>query len=166
MKPYWLFALLLTACYRPLPSLPPQVSIDPAFQQYVDSFVADSATVLKPVTINNLIIQFQPALDPNPLGETIGECKIEYYNGAVYGTPLIQIDQPFWLQADEWQRHTLVYHEMGHCVLFRVHRFDWLSIYGPDLVLHYIAASIMYPYVIASADAQMFANYYVSEMFQ
>jgi len=159
-------ALGLTACNRSLPLPPPQVSIDPALQKYVDAFVADGATAGRNLDITNLIVRFSPPLGSSSLGETVGECKTQYYEGNIYGTPTILIDQDFFNATDEWSRHTLLYHELGHCVLFRVHRFDWISLYGPDLYQHSIASSIMYPYVIASADAQMFANYYVSEMFQ
>jgi hypothetical protein len=166
VKLWWLFTLGLTACAPYLPNVPPVVSVDPALQPYVTQFVTDAASVGRTIQITNLIVAFAPDLANNPLGETIGECKVEYYEGNVYGNPTILIAQPFFEQADEWQRHTLVSHEMGHCVLFRGHRFDWISLYGPDLVEHSIAASIMYPYILASADAQMFWNYYVSEMFQ
>jgi hypothetical protein len=159
-------ACLLLGCNRGLPLPAPQVSIDPVLQPYVNDFVADAASVGRTIDINNLIVQFAPDLGNSSLGETVGECKIQYYNGNVYGTPTILIDRPFFEGTDAWSRHTVMYHEMGHCVLFRVHRLDWISLYGPDLFQHSIASSIMYPYVVASADAQMFSNYYVSEMFQ
>lgn len=159
-------ACLLLGCNKELPLPSPQVSIDPMLQPYVNRFVADAASVGRTIDITNLIVQFAPDLGSDSLGETVGDCMVQYYEGNVYGTPTILIDRPFFEGTDEWSRHTVMYHEMGHCVLFRVHRFDWLSIYGPDLVEHSIAASIMWPYVIASADAQMFENYYISEMFQ
>ena len=167
MKLWWLLAIFLTACAPlPPPYIPPVVSIDPQLQPYVNDFVADAASVGRTITIANLVVQFAPDLAMNRLGETIGECKVQYYQGNVYGNPTILIAKPFFEGAVDWSRHTLMYHELGHCVLFRVHRFDWFSIWGPDLIEHYIASSIMYPYILDPVDAQMFATYYVSELLQ
>ena len=158
MRTYFSLAfLLLAGCYRPLPP-PTVVSIDPAFQQYVNDFVADGQSVGVDVAITNLSIQFTNDL----VAETLGECNIERdINGNVIGTPSIVIDAQDWPTESPDYRKVVLYHELGHCVLMRQHVFT-----GTILAGYCSATSIMYPDI--QSQTNMYTEnwaWYVQEMF-
>lgn len=52
----------------------------------------------------------------------------------------IDIDKSFWMQASESERETLIFHELGHCVLKREHNSKMNADNMPE--------SIMYPSII------------------
>jgi hypothetical protein len=150
-----LLSLLIVGCQRPTAKI---VSIDPAFQKYVDDFVADSRTVGSDIVIDNLIMQFTT----QQTAETLGECQ--YYvddSGNVLGTPTIQIDAQDWPTESDTYRKIVIYHELGHCVLFRKHVFT-----GNILNNYCSSTSIMFPYIQNTTN--MYTenwSWYVEEMF-
>ena len=93
----------------------PEVSIESQFQPIVQNFVADAQTQGKPVTITNLIIQSVPSLPD----EIMGEC----FSGGL-SPPTIQISQEDWDVLTPDGQKVLLYHELGHCVLGRVHNYN------------------------------------------
>lgn len=141
--------LILSACARPHVKV---VRIDPAFQSLVNSFEADGSTVNFHVQINDLIVQFTDQLT----SETLGEC--------VQGddaTPTINIDAQDWYNETPEYQKIILYHELGHCVLDRVHVFT-----GTILKGNCSATSIMYPYI--EDFTNMYAEnwqWYVQELF-
>jgi hypothetical protein len=112
----------------------PVVSVQPEFQSYVQAFVETAAQEGKPVTITNLIVKMTPTLDNDADAGVVGLCT-----QGPYTNPTIQIGQNYWDTVDNDGRQDLVFHELGHCVLNRVHR--------PDLD-NGVQLSIMNPYVM------------------
>lgn len=86
------------------------------FQTYVDKFQTESVTNGNPITVTDLIIHFG---DMSTSSER-GYCEITEGE-----TPVIVIDQTYWDSHDEGARQALIYHEMGHCVLYRKHRTQY-----------------------------------------
>jgi hypothetical protein len=89
------------------------VQVEAQFQSVVDAFTTESQAQGSPVTITDLIVQ---STSNFPSGSEMGTCIQE--EGA---TPVIQISQPLWDSLDADGQQELLFHELGHCVLGRVH---------------------------------------------
>ncbi len=97
------------------PPHPPIVSIDSEFLPYVTQFHSDAiGTTGKEFKIEDLVMEFNN--DIINLNEN-GRCTTAYNT-----TPLIYISKQWWdASTDEIAKQTLVYHELGHCILGRLH---------------------------------------------
>lgn len=140
---------------------PPNQAIDPVFMAEYNKFVGDAATqgvTIDQGRIDNLVITFatleQPGING---GYVIGECtqgSIGPNNSLEYQ---VQIDTAYWYEVDSYTQESLLYHELGHCLLDRKHRLDIQSNGEPD--------SIMYPYIVESnifdASTAIYAGYIV-----
>lgn len=142
------FILLFSCGQNPNVAPIQAVTVDPALQPYFDAF---QTTIGYPSTgINGQFSDTES--NPNPLGETIGECTI--YSD---GIRTIQIDSSFWASADESERTQIVFHEIGHCALNLQHIVSELPSGCPT--------SIMYPYTFG--DNPCYASnltYYFNEL--
>jgi hypothetical protein len=143
LKHYSLLLLLLTACNQVNHSL----VIPIEFKPYVDSFVSEGYKQNTTVIVDNLVISFESE-PPNQLGRcSVGPGQ----------TPTIYINNISWYINSETNRKVTMFHELGHCVLFRVHTLTYVS---PG-----VTTSIMYPDIL---DDNMYLNnwdYYMKEMF-
>lgn len=124
-----LSTLLLSACGAALPGTEQNdprtiVGVDPAFQSYVSSYVADKHAPLA----YDIPIQFSAQS-----GTTVAVCT-RWSNGYRQ----IQVDPTFWNSYSATKRKEVIYHELGHCDLNRDHNTE-VDSYG-------IPKSIMYPY--------------------
>ena len=146
-------SLLLVNCAHKL-TVPDVVSIDPAFQEYVDDFKAEALNQGVDLNINNLIINFTDNLDET----TLGECMD--YNRGTEGNPEININRQDWLVDDSVTNKIVMFHELGHCILWRGHITNWININGYSIV-----QSIMYPDI--EYDSMYVDNwtYYMQELF-
>lgn len=139
MKLFLVSLLFITGCglyHKPI------VKIDPRVQPIVDQWHKDSKEILGyDVSINDLIIDLA-----NLDGTKAGLCQLETYH-----SPHIYIDYYYWNVADDIQKLLMVYHEMGHCVLFRDHNNTMIFINDPGIVPYYAPVSIMY-YAAALRD--------------
>lgn len=118
------------------------------FAEYASRFTSLAPAYGSEVKIEDLIIRW-------------GDLANEFENGIceVNGraTPVVTIDVYAWEEMDEFERESLVFHELGHCVLRRYHRNGWTQ--GG------IPASIMNPY---SFDGWIYSNYehyYLEELY-
>lgn len=92
------------------------VQVDPAFNSEYTAFLADGAAVGAHQNVTDLIVTFG---DPSVVGCTdanVGCCSTHDNQ-----TPVITIRQSFWETATDEVRTLVMYHELGHCVLGRVH---------------------------------------------
>lgn len=131
--------------------------IDPAFRPLFTKFLDEGASRganIKRHHLDNLVIVFD---DLSYSFSEVGAGVIGYCTW-VKGAPLIHIDRMFWAESDSWTKEELLFHELGHCVLFRGH-VDALTLDGRPM-------SIMYPFVI---HADLFNQYtesdYLDELF-
>jgi hypothetical protein len=129
--------LLLSSC-NTSPGLGNNIQSD--FIPYVNQFEADSmATKGYPTPFAGLTIRF--AYPGELTGEIDGQCQ--------YSSWTIAIQSSYWSQMDAIQRKTLIYHELGHCVLGRVHTsatFPIQGAYTPTGGPNTAYSSIMNPY--------------------
>ena len=93
-----------------------KIEVDPEFQPFVDSFVAEAAK--RGVDIN---------FEETGLSLTFGEVPANA-NGVCTGlregmssTHEIIIDRNRWKGDNEFEKERLIYHELGHCFLGRPH---------------------------------------------
>lgn len=158
MKHGWVILFLaLGACNQKL-RVPKMLSIDPNLAGYVQDFEAESRAAGRPVVVDNLSLHFVTTLGTNPLGITIGEC--EAMNRGEYGTPRIFIALDTWGGLTPMLRKEVLFHEMGHCVLWLEHDETMITLNG-----WYIPKSIMYPSIQAESTYAMFWPYYMHELF-
>lgn len=129
--------LILAACGPKHKGL---VKIDPLAQPYVNAFLEAGKSQGKNIVISDLIVEFG---DTGAISKrAIGLCWTSPNT-----TPRIMLDTTFFnAKNDDW-RSSLIFHELGHCILNQDHRLN---------------DSIMYPYA-----HKIFAKYayYIAELF-
>ncbi len=140
----------------------PVVNIPAEFQPCVDSFVVAASERGQNITINNLIIQYDSSLsnaycaNSNVISSKNNVQKIIYINANI----------KCWQNSG--QLETLIFHEMGHCILGREHDISLLpngdakSIMYPDDISLY--APCAYP-INDSCNQLYKRSYYLDELF-
>ena len=113
------------------------LQVDAPFQDFVSNFEQASSEEGQALVINDLVVAFGST--PN-LNET-GVC--EY---AENETPRITINQRIWNTLNDYDKQEVMFHELGHCVLKRLHQNGEMMAYNNTVR---IAESIMYPYRIS-----------------
>lgn len=126
-------------------------SIPAEFQPYVNSFVQDSVNQDHPVTINHLDIQFGQITNE----QIEGQCNTGFLE-----TPTILIQEDYWNTATEDEKTILMYHELGHCVLGRVHDNN---LTGDIFDIHPI--SIMNWQTVSWQNFEEYKGKYLQELF-
>lgn len=99
MKKLILTLIVVSGCC-PAPSF----RVEAEFRPYVDSF-RSRYNVGEGVTVKRGTLE----------GSTIGQCEIGVF------TSTITIDGEYWDLAADFERESLMYHELGHCLLRRAH---------------------------------------------
>ena len=151
MNPILFIVVFLTACAPSQPAPIKVVSIESTYQPYVDAFQERAREIGTNVSIANLIIQSVPQLSTN----IIAQCEHSTING-VDQPPTISVSQLYWKNFDVTYREQVIFHEMGHCVLNRVHR--------PELNSG-IPISIMNPYSFGGNPYVSNYKQYINELF-
>jgi hypothetical protein len=152
-------AVLLLGCNRSL-TVPKIVSIDPALQSYVDAFVAAGHAAGHNIVIDNLTMHFATNSQMNGnTGDAVGECMM--MDEGTTGTPRVLIDSDAWVLFSEPVKQAIIFHELGHCVLWLQHDTTEITTSRWD----YIPRSIMYPYVQMTITYEEYWNYYTMELF-
>jgi len=105
-----LFAM--TACGVPQQG----IHIDPQMETYYDSYLQRGADQGVSLNVQNLVMEFNSALPTNVLGECTS-----YTDGS---SNTVDISTQYWAELDDWGREELTSHELGHCIIYRVHRPD------------------------------------------
>jgi hypothetical protein len=127
--------------------------VDPLLQPYVDSYIAASQQVYAPVVIDNLIAEFGETSNTPESGKApyAGTCTMSP------GTPTIIISTRDWPYWDAGEKEELMFHELGHCVLFRLHN-NALDKNGTPV-------SIMFHQMQWSSTYELHRNDWLYEMF-
>ena len=126
----------------------PVVSVAPAFSPYVSKFQALSVQEGSAQTISDLSVQFGPISTTNE----IGVCET-----GTNLTPSITVLQSTWEQMTESEQEVLMFHELGHCILNRVHVTSLNGDNSPT--------SIMYPYALDPTIYEANLAAYQAELF-
>lgn len=145
-----LMAFAASGCSGNITAPPPAQTLSVgSFAPYVARFEQDSAKYSdSPVQVTNLIIQFGPMATSTERGL----CTITGDE-----TPVITVDEDFWNSIDEADRTSLIYHELGHCVLRRIH--------NPTVANDGIPESVMYPYTLTDSVFEDNEANYLTELF-
>jgi hypothetical protein len=140
----------------------PVLSILPEFQPYVDSFVSAASERGYNITINNLIITYDSSISNIYCAYSNVTSAANDVQKIIYVNPNIHC----------WQNHTqletLIFHEMGHCILGRSHdtmrlpNGDPKSIMFPDDISVY--SPCVYP-IGDSCNKLYKRDYYLDELF-
>ena len=158
MKYLIILALLtLSAC---APTLKGEgLKVDPAFSPYLTNFINQSYLVGKPVSVNDLTIEFDPNIQSRvPTNSMVlGVCDQRTLSNSI-----ISINPSFWKYASNADREQLLFHELGHCVLSRDH--DTTRVGSIDTNSGH-ALSIMYPYHMGTQAYTNNYDYYMKELF-
>ena len=114
---------------------------DGSMQPYVDTFMVRLAVAGLTPDTSMLTVNFTDSLPSNVLGS----CTM--------GFGIVKINRALWKTLNSAHREELIFHELGHCVLDRLH--DTTLVGG-------IPKSVMYPYhlgpTVYAADAR-YAGY-------
>jgi hypothetical protein len=137
MKALLLIAAILTSCgsevsdFHHFTGSPDdydkKVNLGP-YAPYVKLFVQYAEEYEAPVKIDDLEFKTADIEEENIMG------RCHRYD---HGTPTIVIDSIYWDKISPTQRIALVFHELGHCVLNRIHVEEGLSIMNPYLISDY-----------------------------
>ena len=138
-------ALLLSACGKATLELG-------NFAPYVQKFEDESRRFGPQVRVVDLSIRFGE-LDP---GFT-GLCRRRFAE-----TPTIIVEPKAWEKASEWTRESLMFHELGHCILNENHREAMMPAREAQGVM---PVSLMNPIVVAGAVYRKNRDYYLDELF-
>jgi hypothetical protein len=114
------------------------LAVDPAFEPYLNQFKtqliryrADS------IFIDDLVMGFSYSGITNG----IGMCAA---GPGVSSHPTITIDHDYWVSSSELEKTGIVFHELGHCVLFRQHTSDKINV---SVVLANKEYSLIFPFI-------------------
>lgn len=128
------------------------LQVDSSFQAYVSNFEQVAADEGTPLTITDLMVAFGPT---SSLNET-GVCE-----WAENETPRIIVNQRIWNTLSDDDRQEVIFHELGHCVLRRVHQNGEMPAYGG---VTNIPVSVMYPYRISGTIYRDYMDHYHGEL--
>jgi hypothetical protein len=160
-----LCACLLTAlaCRKTDPApTPPRYEVDAAVEPYVRRFVEEAQKRGKSVDATNLVVKFDTLM----VGEACGVCRL---TAGEPPTILLNVTGLCWKTASAEAREGLVFHELGHCLLKRVHKNTLLpnglfaSLMNSEDTGVY--APCVYPIGADECDKRPRRPYYLDELF-
>jgi len=146
-------AMTITSC---APHHGAQLQIT-GFETQVSAFQEASCQQGHCIQITDLIIEFNPSL---PNSSEDGRCTT-FTNG----TPIIDISPIYWNSVNDQGKEALLFHELGHCVLGRVHRNDTQPDGVPNSIMYYSAGVYYYntqDYIFYQNNRQE----YITELFK
>ena len=141
---------------------PVQYSVPAEVEPYIQSFRNEAQQRNQVVSTANLIVTFGATQSEN----ICGQCLLEMGK-----TPriILNADEFCWKTASTNERECLVFHELSHCLLKRVHKTDrfpngaFVSLMNPDDVTVY--ATCRYPIGGDVCDKRPRRSYYIDELF-
>lgn len=147
------FAMMASSCAPKQKDHEAFLQVDSAFSDYVHNFEQVAAQEHQPLVINDLVVSFGDT--PN-LNET-GVCE-----WAENTTPTVIVNQRIWNTLNDYDKQEVIFHELGHCILRRVHQSTEIMAYNNTMQ---IPESIMYPYRITGSVYRDNMVHYNDELF-
>ena len=106
--------LLIVCTLFGLSSCASQPTIDPMVAPFVDQFIGD-AKAHGITELSRVTVTFGPVQKhPDKTLETVGQCEYATWRHQI---PRVTINATRWSHLSELERKTLIYHELGHCLL-------------------------------------------------
>lgn len=87
---------------------------DNQIKPFVDEFFTEVDNYSTTPTHKDIYYKFKDL--SNEPGNVLGQCQMFINANILY------ISQNFWSTASEWDKRSLIFHELGHCALGRAHR--------------------------------------------
>jgi hypothetical protein len=143
--------------FRPVYDVPEE------YQPFIDAFVREASNRGYALTIDNLIIDFDPTIE----APHCAQCNSSSMDKEVQKIISINPNMTCWFTDEE--REALIFHELGHCVLGRLHDNELLPNGDLKSVMNEIDLSV-YSSCIYPVDDQPCSNtfkrpYYLDELF-
>lgn len=116
-------------------------SVDPSFNNLYAKFESYSTTYKYSIPQNqedNLIIQFGTLGTKSSNGMEVGICETGPVGLNGSEAYKVTVDTNFWNSADDYTRESLLFHELGHCLLNRLHKNDKTVIGTPVSIMNAI----------------------------
>jgi hypothetical protein len=136
--------------------------IDPALNKFVESFLSEAANRGLLLTADNLILKFDETLDEPVCGQcnSIETKKIQ---------KIVQVNPSQLCAVYEDELEALIFHELGHCLLGRIHESSFLPSGDPKSLMIAndvsVYAPCRYPINGDDCDKRERRSYYVDELF-
>ena len=140
----FLLSILLTACADNAKSS--KLDIDNSLLPYYNMFMED-ALVRNRKILPNVIIKYEKLKRPR-----VGQCNW------LVKTPIVSIDPDYWNASSECRKKLIMYHELGHCMLFLDHNDSYSNFYN-------MPQSIMNPSLFEGAWFCYWEKDYVDQLF-
>jgi hypothetical protein len=128
---YFLIIFSTLSCKKTEEALP-VYTVEKDFEKYIETFKIEAAKRNVKIDLSNLIIKF----NANIASEKCGQCTQKPGNALSQKTIEISRETICWKDAYDQTRESLIFHELGHCILGRINHKD-------DLLPNKAKASIM-----------------------
>jgi Zn-dependent protease with chaperone function len=148
----WVLAALALGC-APRMQHEAFYQVDEPFVQFIHAFEQASALQGQPIRIDDLIVSF----GSTPTMNETGICE-----WAEYQTPRVTLNERIWKNLTDDDREEVIFHELGHCLLRRVHHTGEVHGYAGDVR---IPESVMFPYRIDGQVYRDHLDHYHAELF-
>ncbi len=129
------------------------LQVDAPFQDFVNNFEQTSSEEGNALVIDDLVVVF----GTTPTMNETGVCE-----WAENETPRIVINQRIWNTLNDYDKQEVIFHELGHCVLRRVHQNSEMLAYDGAQT---VPDSVMYPYRIPGTIYRDNIVHYHDELF-
>ena len=163
MKKFYFALLILSACEQNDNFSEPIYDVPEELQPLVDLFIEEASTRGETVTIDNLILEYSSEVEDNVCGlcqtERNGQKRVIIRNEA----------NICWITKEQFE--TLVFHELGHCILNRNHLDEMLPNGEPKSIMIsnntdlYSSCSFNVTGGNNSCDNTFKREYYLNELF-
>lgn len=155
---------------------PPPGLVDPEFQKYIKQFIVLSKGKANSMDFTDVSIIFSKLEFSEKNIGVIGLC---HWGFPGLEAPYIEIDRNYWESHSSISRWSLIFHEMGHCILGREHPMlemgsfiKWLESLGIKTIRHqenYLKdgcpKTLMHPYDFSDSCITDHLDYYIKELY-
>lgn len=129
MRAVFFSALFLLVGCKQEEDFKPIYDVPQDFQPYIDSFIHEASIRGHPIDITNLIISYDPKIEiPN-----CGVCNSSSMDTRVQ--KIISINPNLQCGYDPLELENFIFHELGHCVLGRLHNSELLPNGDPKSIM-------------------------------
>lgn len=160
----WLLAALLFfgGCDRN-DGFTPVYNVPEEIQPIIDAFIHEASIRGVNITINNLIVTY----DDDPANAVCGSCNSSSPATDIQKIITLKSGAPCWIEQLELE--ALVFHELGHCILGRLHLNDQMPNGDPKSLMVENNVGVYAPCLYAiedePCDNTFKRTYYLDELF-